>query len=68
MNEQQNTVLIQKIYAAFARGDIQTILDNLTSDVEWTLEGPAIIPFAGKRNGRRRSENSSMLSPAHRTT
>jgi ketosteroid isomerase-like protein len=51
MNEQQNTALIQKVYAAFGRGDIKTILDSLTADVEWTLEGPEIIPFAGKRKG-----------------
>ena len=51
MNEQQNTALIQKLYDAFARGDIQTILDNLTADVEWEMEGPASIPYAGKRKG-----------------
>jgi ketosteroid isomerase-like protein len=51
MNEQQNTALIQKLYAAFAKGDVQTILDQLTEDVDWTLEGPDVIPFAGKRKG-----------------
>jgi ketosteroid isomerase-like protein len=51
MNEQQNVALIQKMYAAFERGDVQTILDNLASDVEWTMEGPAIVPFTGKRTG-----------------
>jgi len=51
MSEQQNTALVQSLYAAFAKGDVQTILDNLTSDVEWTLEGPSILPFAGKRHG-----------------
>jgi len=52
MNEQQNTALIQTLYDAFARGDIQGILDNLTDDVQWGLEGPAIIPFAGRRTGQ----------------
>ena len=51
MNEQNNTALIKKVYAAFAQGDIQTILDHLAPDVEWVLEGPAIIPFAGRRSG-----------------
>lgn len=51
MNEQQNNALIQKLYDAFGRGDIQGILDNLTDDVQWGLEGPAIIPFAGRRTG-----------------
>ena len=52
MNEQQNTALIQSLYDAFGRGDIQTILNSLTDDVQWGLEGPAIIPFAGQRKGR----------------
>jgi ketosteroid isomerase-like protein len=51
MNEQANTKLVQDMYAAFGRGDIQTILDHLASDVEWVLDGPSTIPFAGKRKG-----------------
>jgi ketosteroid isomerase-like protein len=51
MNEKQNIELVQRMYLAFARGDIQTILDSLTPDVEWIAEGPEIIPYAGKRVG-----------------
>lgn len=51
MNEQDNTALIRKIYDAFARGDIQTIIENTTGDVVWTLEGPDTIPYAGTRKG-----------------
>jgi ketosteroid isomerase-like protein len=51
MNEQQNTALVQKLYDSFGKGDLQTILNSLAEDVEWTLEGPEIIPFAGKRKG-----------------
>ena len=51
MSEQQNISLIRSLYDAFGRGDAQFILDRLASDVEWTLEGPAIIPFAGRRKG-----------------
>jgi len=51
MNEQQNTVLVRKLYDAFARGDIQTILDNLTRDAEWIQDGPTVIPYAGKKTG-----------------
>ena len=50
-SEQQNKGLIQSVYDAFGRGDIQAILSNLTDDVDWTLEGPSIIPFTGKRKG-----------------
>ena len=52
MTEQQNTALIQTLYDAFGRGDVRSILDNLAEDVQWGLEGPAIIPFAGRRKGR----------------
>jgi len=51
MNEQDNTALVQKLYAAFVKGDVQTILDNCTDDVAWTLEAPEIVPFGGKRRG-----------------
>ncbi|SRR5713101_1676689 len=51
MSEQQNTTLIQSLYDAFGRGDVQTILNSLTDDVQWALEGPVIIPFAGQRRG-----------------
>ncbi len=51
MSEQQNTTLIQRLYDAFRQGDMKTILGTLTDDVEWTMEGPAIIPYAGKRKG-----------------
>jgi len=52
MSEQSNTELIRNLYAAFARGDVQTILDHCTDDVEWTLEAPDVVPFAGQRRGR----------------
>jgi len=51
MSEQQNAALIQKLYDAFGRGDIQTILDNLNPDVDWVMEGPETVPFTGKRKG-----------------
>ena len=51
MNEQANTALIQSMYAAFGRGDIRFIADHLASDIEWTLEGPETIPYAGRRHG-----------------
>jgi len=46
--------LIQTVkteYAAFARGDVATILSNLADDVSWEVEGPAEISFAGIRKG-----------------
>jgi ketosteroid isomerase-like protein len=51
MSEQQNTALIQSVYDAFKKGDILFILNSLTDDVDWTMEGPSIIPYAGNRKG-----------------
>lgn len=51
MNEQQNVALIQKMYDAFAKGDIQTIVEHLTPDVEWLAEGPSSVPYFGRMRG-----------------
>jgi len=53
MSEQQNVDFIKSLYAAFGRGDIQTLLNGLSENVEWTTAGPpADLPFAGARQGR----------------
>jgi ketosteroid isomerase-like protein len=50
--EERNLALVQSLFAAFARGDVQTLLAALTDDVEWILPGPSeIIPFAGVHRG-----------------
>jgi ketosteroid isomerase-like protein len=51
MSAQENVVVVQNAYAAFARGDIQTILGSLTDDVEWVLPGEGLIPQAGTYRG-----------------
>ncbi|MEJ7815141.1 MAG: nuclear transport factor 2 family protein [Rubrobacter sp.] len=43
---------MQETYEAVSRGDIPALLELLTDDVEWTLQGPSVIPFAGTRRGR----------------
>ena len=50
--ERQNVAVVQGAYEAVGRGDIPALLDLLAEDVEWTLQGPAMIPFAGPRYGR----------------
>ena len=47
-----NVDVVQENYEAVGRGDILAVLDLLTDDVEWTLQGPSVIPFAGTRRGR----------------
>jgi hypothetical protein len=51
MNEQENIALVKKLYEAFARGDIQVILDHVTEDIEWSNPGPSSIPYSGDRTG-----------------
>ena len=54
MQEAQNTKIVQEMYAAFGRGDVQTILARLAYDVVWKGvygAGPH-VPTAGERRGR----------------
>jgi ketosteroid isomerase-like protein len=44
--------VVQKLYEAFGRGDLPTILSHLAEDVTWKYLGPAEIPFGGTRHGR----------------
>jgi len=53
MSEQDNTQIVKEAYAAFKRGDIPSILNMLSDDVNWFLPGPTdIVPVAGMRRGR----------------
>jgi hypothetical protein len=56
LNEQlgarTNVEVVQETYEAVGRGDIPALLDLLTNDVEWTFQGPSVIPFAGTRRRR----------------
>ncbi len=52
MSDQTNLGVVQQTYAAVGSGDIPAVLDLLTDDVEWTLQGPSVIPWAGTRRGR----------------
>ena len=40
---------IKDIYAAFGRGDIDTILSSLTDDVSWEFEAPRELSWSGIR-------------------
>jgi ketosteroid isomerase-like protein len=53
MSERENVALIQKLLEAFGRGDVGTILDNCTDDCRFYCPGPAIVPYAGTRTGRK---------------
>ena len=43
--------LIKEMYAAFGRGDVETILNHTTEDVSWEFEAPAALSWSGIRKG-----------------
>lgn len=48
-----NKEQVQTAYDNFAKGNIPAILDILSDDVHWEMNGPAdIFPYAGKRKGK----------------
>ena len=48
-----NLELVQDVYAAFGRGDMQALMDALHPDVTWGMIGrPQDVPMAGIRNGK----------------
>jgi uncharacterized protein len=44
----QNVDLVKKLYAAFAKGDIDTLIDHLTTESVFRFDGPSVIPYAGE--------------------
>ena len=50
--ESDNVALVQSLYAAFAHGDMETLLGALAEDIEWVFPGPRdAIRFAGNHRG-----------------
>lgn len=48
-----NVSKLQQLYAAFGRGEIQTILESVTEDVEWGAEAAdSNVPWHRTRHGR----------------
>ena len=53
MTEQENVQVVQRLYAAFQRGDFAAFLNTLADEVEWFVPGPQpILPWAGLHKGR----------------
>ena len=47
-----NVLTVQNDFAAFGKGDIQTIVNSTSEEVVWTHFGnPSVVPFAGTYNG-----------------
>ena len=51
---QANVETVQKIYAAFGRGDVAGVLANVTDDTEWGFNGgqPQVVPWHGPFRGK----------------
>jgi ketosteroid isomerase-like protein len=53
MSTDDNVKTIQSVYDAFARGDLPTILDALTDDVDWAASVESTeVPWWGERHGK----------------
>ena len=54
MEEARNTAVIQEAYAAFGRGDMQTLLSTLADDIVWmgVYGAGSHVPTAGERRGK----------------
>jgi ketosteroid isomerase-like protein len=52
MTEQDNTQRTEALFAAFGRGDVPFILDQLTDDVRWVAHLDPVVPWAGDHSGR----------------
>ena len=46
------TAIVQSMYAAFGRGDIEGLLGLCTSDVDWTMLGSIDLPYIGQFQGQ----------------
>jgi uncharacterized protein len=53
MSADDNVKTIESTYEAFGRGDVATILDVLTDDVDWGCESASTeVPWWGIRHGK----------------
>jgi len=53
MSAEDNVATIEKIYAAFGRGDVETILDAMSGDVDWATDAAGDdAPWWGQRRGK----------------
>lgn len=51
MNEQNNIEIVRAAYQNFKSGDINTLLGQMSDDVNWDFLDIENVPFAGKRSG-----------------
>jgi ketosteroid isomerase-like protein len=53
MGQEENVKCVQRLYEAFNRGDVGTILESLTDDVDWAAEAKSdAAPWFGPHLGK----------------
>ena len=52
MSQHDNIQAIKRGYEAFGRGDLNTLLDIFSDDIEWITPGPPELATSGRRRGR----------------
>ena len=52
MNEQNQLELIQRAYSNFKSGDIDSLINLMSENIEWTLPQVENVPFSGQRQGK----------------
>lgn len=64
MNEQRNTETARRAYELFKAGDIESLLDLYTDDVDWETPKVENVPQTGKRKGKQEMlEFMSLVGP-----
>ena len=43
-------ILVKKLYGAFGKKDIDTIIDHLAGQLVWRFDAPSLIPYAGEHD------------------
>ena len=63
--EGKNTRVVQDACAAFARGDVQTIVDLITDDIDWkpVYGTGSHVPMAGHRRGKTAVREAAAFLP-----
>jgi hypothetical protein len=52
VSEQNNQRVVEEIYAAFGRGDVEFILNALADEFDWYFPQEGKIPWSGRRKSR----------------
>jgi ketosteroid isomerase-like protein len=53
MSQQENLKIVEEIYDAVGRGDVDAILDRVSDDVDWAAEAAShAAPWYGQRSGK----------------